>query len=303
MNSPTGDYAVFGINNITFSGSGSNVIGSIGTDGTVSSPSSGSGAVSGTIALDGSGSSGVSGTNVVHNPDPVIWPTVDQIITNTYPGPPSGWAWIEAHNNNANARTYVSNSATYPSTALNTTSTQVSAIGTSVKSTKGAIILPPGDYYLTSFDISGQAQFIIDNQGLSNGAGPGLVRIWEGNGSGGDKLSNPILYTANPPNPSLFRWYDNNPGGFQIDGNTSSGGSFYGVTAAGNGSFTITGGSYTYGAVIADSITVSGNSTVEFPSGTIGTITGPNTALWYGITQWKEVPSTTGVTFPDGTSN
>ncbi len=301
------NYAVYGTNSVTFNGSGSSVIGSVGTNGSVSSSSSGSGAVTGTIALNGPGASGVTGSNVTTNPDPIYWPTVDQIITNTFPGPPSGWTWLASHNNNANARTYVDSKASFPSTALNSTTTQISAATTQVKMSNGVLILPPGDYYFTSIDLHGTSQLIVDNQGLStSGVGstgtPGLVRIWL-NGSGGDVISNPFSYTSASADPAMFRFYDNSPGSFQIDGNTASGGGFYSVTAAGDGGFTITGGSFTYGAVIANNITISGNSTVEFPSGTTGN-SSDTSWLWFGIKGgWKEVPGGSGVTFSDGTSS
>lgn len=297
------NYAVFGTNSVTFNGSGSQVVGSIGTDGTVSSSSAGSGAVTGTISLDGSGATGVTGSNVVKNPDAINWPTVDQLVTSTYAGPPSGWSWITAHNNNGNARAFSGSGTSL--VAGNVSPTKVSAISTSISLSKGTIILPPGDYYVTSVSLHGSGSIIVDNQGYSidpTGKSAGLVRIWE-NGAGGDKLSNPIVYTATPADPSKFRWYDNSPGGFQIDGNTASGGAFYGVNAAGTGSFTITGGSYTYASVIANNVTISGNSSVEFPSGTIGSTTDTNW-LWFGIQGgWKELPAGSGDAFSDGTSS
>lgn len=291
------NYAVYALNGVNFNGSGSSVIGNLGTNGTYTGANT---ATTGQIGLNGPNAGGVSGSNVIVNPDPVYFPTVDQIVTATFPGPPSGWAWLSSHNNNANARTFQGNSTT-----LSPSTTTVSALNASVKLSKGAIILPPGDYYFTTLDVHGQGQFIVDNGALSTGGSPGLVRIWiNGSGSGSDIMSNPIVYTVSPANPALFRMYYNSPGNFQIDGNTASGGAFYGHNATGNASFTITGGSFTYASVIADNVTISGNSSVQFPSGTVGNGTSDTYWLWFGLKDsWKEVPINGGATFPDGTSN
>jgi len=288
------NYAVYGINGVNFNGSGSSVIGNLGTNGVYSGSNT---ATTGQISLNGSNASGVSGSNVTVNPDPVYFPTVDQIVNSTFPGPPAGWSWLSTHNNNGNARTFIGNSTT-----VSPGTTQVSALGTTIKLSKGAIILPPGDYYFTSIDVHGQGQLIVDNGALSTGGTKGLVRIWV-NGNGGDIMSNPITYTVSPNDPSLFRMYYNSPGNFQIDGNTASGGAFYGHNATANASFTITGGSFTYASVIADNVTISGNSSVQFPSGTVGS-SSDTFWLWFGIKDsWKEVPINGGSTFPDGTSN
>ncbi len=303
-------YAVYGINSVTFNGSGSSVVGNVGSNGAVSSSSSGSAAVNGTLYIDGPGASGPSGANVVVNPDAVNFPTVDAIVAATFTGSPSGWSYISTHNNNSNIRVFKSGTAN--GATPSTTNTQVIGVVSNAnqishtdinKQTNKTIILPPGDYYFTDINTSGQDKIIMDNGGLSTGT-PGVIRIWMNSSTSGDTISNPFSYTATGTDaPSKFRLYYNKAATFQIDGNNASGGAFYGHNSTGNANFTITGGSTTYGAVIADNVTISGNSVVQFPSGTIGN-SSDKFWLWFGFKDgYKEIPATGGVTFPDGTGS
>lgn len=314
-------YTVYGANSITFSGSGSEVIGSIGTNGTVTSPSSGSGAVTGEIYLNGPSAGGVTGSNVTSSPDPVLFPTVDQILSATFSAQSDPESYISTHNNNANMRSFVNKT----SSTLSPSNTQT--VGSFphpnklldpdlVQLNQNTIILPatnapaPTDYYFTDISLNGGNYVIVDNGGLTTGKGPGLVRVWmfqDGNTSN-DIVSQPIAYTATPPavpDPAqLFRLYYDKNANFQLDGDTVSGGAFYGINEYPSSTFKITGNSYTYGAVLANNINISGNSTVSFPGGLPGNGTDIY-SLWFGFKDgYQELPFMQGrVTFPDGTSN
>lgn len=316
------NYAVYGLNSVTFSGSGSQVFGSIGTNGTVTASSSGSSAVTGTILLAGPNAGGVSGSNVETTADPIKLPTVDTIVNLTFPGPPTGWNWLTdnspIYRSNPIVRTFAAGQHTLtPATTVaagapwtGTTPNGIklktadfNGLGTDASNNK-TLIFPPGDYYLTDISLSGGTQVVIDNGGLTTGTGPGLVRIWMNGSNSNDSTSSPFIFTATGANaPQLFRLYYNKQAKFTIDGDTATGGAFYAVTALGGASFEIKGGSNTFGAVIADAITIDGNSTIQFPSNLIASTT-DSYWLWFGIKDgWKEMTNGSGTTFPDGTSN
>jgi hypothetical protein len=311
-------YAVYGTNSVTFNGVGSSVVGNLGTNGTVSSTSNGSAAVTGTLFLNGSSATGVTGSNVVKNPDPITFPTVDSIMDATFPGHGDTEQWLASHNNNGQIRQFVSssNQTLSPSATQNLTGQAITALShTKINSLPGkTIILPatnapnPTDYVFTDITTSGQDKIIVDNGGLTTGGTPGLVRIWMFGSTGGDNVSQPISYTATipaVPDPAqLFRLYYDKNATFQIDGNTASGGAIYAINEYASSGFTITGGSSTFASILANNVTISGNSSVQFP----GQLPGNSTDffwLWFGFKDgYQEVPYVSGRSvFPDGTSN
>ncbi|MBZ0213840.1 MAG: hypothetical protein K8H99_08585, partial [Nitrospirae bacterium] len=92
------DYALFGIDSLTFNGSGSGTNGDIGTNGTISASSSGSSVTTGKIVFHGSNPT-VNGANVYREPDPYWWPSVETIAASQFA---SGLNTLKQSNSNAN---------------------------------------------------------------------------------------------------------------------------------------------------------------------------------------------------------
>lgn len=313
------DFSVFGINSVTFSGSGSEVIGTLGTNGAMNSSSVGAAAVTQDILLAGPGASGPTGSNVYRQSDPVLWPSNDDIVTFTFPG---GWNWLTStspvNRSNGNMRQYKSTSPAL--TPTGTTSANWPATGTSSTTLKSpdiskmndgpdglaTLILPPGDYYFTDMQLSGNLKLLIDNGGYTVPCAdgtlpcPGQVRIWMRGSTSNDTMNITVEYTSN--DKKLFRLYYDKCADFKIAGNSTYNGGFYSVKNGCTSSFTITGGSLINGAIIATTVNIAGGSIVNYPLP--GTLDDPNDySLWYGFRDnWTEVRTTANNrVFPDGT--
>lgn len=316
-------FTIFGIQSVNFNGIGSTASGDIGTNGSMNvvNPTSNVPPPSEIHLMGNSASINSTGSNVVLNPNPLTFPTIDQIIVQN---PPvglgsTGWAWLTSNSplnrNNRNMRTFRSSGAALtpggtvqvgaPWSGTNAASMQISnpnfnSLGNNPSTGNRTLIIPPGDYYFTDMSAPGTREIIIDNGGLTTGT-PGMVRIWMNNSNGGDHLNNTTV-TFTSSDASTFRLYYNKCATFRITGNSTFYGGLYAVRTGCTGSLEISGGSIVHGSVIANAVTISGGSTINFPSN--GLIDNPGDfGIWYGFKEgWKEVNSGGGVTFIDGTN-
>jgi len=318
------EWAIYSLQNTTFNGSGSVVNGSLGTNGSVTSSSSGSAAVNGNLIYGHSPAVGdLTGSNVSYGPS-VEWPTIDQIITSN---PPvgfgsSGWGYLTSNSpvNRANPliRTFAASGAAWtpagtevvgnPWTgngvnALKIRPSDFNQCRTDPADGMKTIILVPGDYYFTDIDTGGGTgnKIVIDNAGLTTGT-PGTVRIWMNSSTNNDTINVNVSYTST--DPSKFRLYYNKCANISIGGNSVYYGGFYAVRTGCTGSIEVTGGSTINGSLIANYFTISGGSTINFPSEGSNDNSG-DFGIWYGFKDtWKEVviPGA-GSVFSDGSSN
>lgn len=169
---PTGEYSLFAVTSMTVENNNT-LSGGIGTNGQVNMDHNCS-VTDGVISCNGTGSDATLGHNcsatVVHNPDPVVWPTVAEIATRLFPQ--GGLAWLASNNDNAMAT--INNVAGIPGNQI-------------VKKNNVTVVLPGksggANYYLTDVQLKNNATIRFDNT-----AGP--VRVWIGpNGGSGQFYS------------------------------------------------------------------------------------------------------------------
>jgi len=315
-------FTLYGIQTVNFNGSGSTVGGDIGTNGTMNVVDPiGNVPAPGEIYLAGGGATiNKTGTNVVLHPNPLEFPTIDEIIVKN---PPvglgsTGWAWLTStsplNRSNPNLRTFAATGAALtpagtrlagaPWTGTNAQSIRLqnadfNSLGNHPSTGNKTLIIPPGDYYFTDIQLSGTRQIIVDTGGLTTGT-PGLVRIWMNGSNSNDQININVSFTST--NASMFRLYYNKCTSISISGNSTYYGGFYAVRDGCTGNIQVEGGSIIYGSVLANNITVSGGSAINFPSD--GIIDNPGDfSMWFGFRDgWKEVNSGGSVVFIDGTN-
>lgn len=316
-------FAIFGIQSVNFNGIVSTANGDIGTNGSMNvvDPTSNVPAP-GEIHLMGSGASiNSTGSNVVTNPNPVQFPTIDEIIVKD---PPvgfgsSGWGWLTSNSplnrNNRNMRTFLNSGGSlspsgtrqvgnpWTGTAPNSMrlrNADFNTLGSNPATGNRTLIIPPGDYYFTDIQLSGNREIIIDNGGLTTGAA-GMVRIWM-NGSNSNDTINNLQVTYTSTDPSLFRLYYNKCANLSISGGSTYYGGIYAVRTGCTGSIDLAGGAIVHGSVIANHITIAGGATINFPSNG-GIDHAGDFGIWYGFADnWKEVDAGGGAIFIDGTN-
>lgn len=315
-------FTLYGIQSVNLKGSDTTIGGDIGTNGTmkVVDPE-GNVPPPGEIYLAGPGATiNKTGSNTVLHPTPLEFPTIDEIIVrNPLVGLGStGWAWLTSNSpinrSNPNMRTFASSGAALTpagtvvagtqwagtnAAAVSIKSSDLNSLGSHPVSGNNSLILPPGDYYFTDIDLSGNKELIIDNAGLTTGT-PGMVRIWMNDSTKNDQINVNVSYTST--NASLFRLYYNKCASISIGGNSTYYGGFYAVRDGCTGTIEIAGGSTIYGSVLANAIVAAGNSSINFPSD--GIIDNPGDfSMWFGFRNgWKEVNSGGAVIFTDGTN-
>jgi hypothetical protein len=105
-----GEYAIYAIQSGQFNGAGASggstsVIGNMGTNGEVQfNGQKETDTVVGELHLNGpDSSSDDDGGNVITSPDPVEWPTVEEVANSLFPG---GLTWLANNNNNASIRRF-----------------------------------------------------------------------------------------------------------------------------------------------------------------------------------------------------
>jgi hypothetical protein len=318
-----GEYAIYSIDEATMGGSKAFVVGNMGTNGPIKfNGGDAEGNIQGELTFNGYPSDGKltgnsAGANVWWNPDPVQWPTVDEIASSLFPG---GLSYLRTNNDNDQVKTFsASDPQSLLSNAITTTigtgslerrsfnsfnasqNTQDKPGGTRYQNgSEGlygnkTLILPPGDYYFEGVKTSngnGQA-ILVDNAS-------GMVRIWINGGSGKDSLDLPVIFTSTDKNK--FRLFYNNCNELSIGGNSKFHGSIYSHNDACQTSIKVHGNSAIYGSVIFENIWLTGNSDIVFPNNGGGEHAS-DFALWYGfLNTWREVSPNGGTLFPDGTN-
>jgi Tfp pilus assembly protein PilX len=248
-------YAVFA--ELTGSGNGGPAIesGDVGTNGTFSFV--GHPAITGNVIFNGPGS-GWSSTpgvsyNVITNPQPVVWPTVDTIANAQFPGTggPKGVAWLATNNDNALAvPPIIGNSVTLH--------------GNGSMTLKGK---PGGaNYYLTDLTCGGNAVVTFDNT-----AGP--ITIWQGpsGGSGTFTFHGGAAFIKGSADPTrLCRIYNDTTNTVTFGGNSEMDAGVYNVNSsntASNSQVTMGGNPTIYGSVISNRFSFGGNPTVNYVPG------------------------------------
>jgi len=250
----TPDFAVFAVQSGTFNGGAMTVNGDVGTNGTFLF--NGHPGVNGDVVFNGPGSgwqgSDPGGYNVTYNPDPISWPTVDEIANEQFPS--GGLTWLSTHNDNAMCSNIVNN--------------QIIANGSTTVTLRGKA--GGANYYLTRMIFNGNAKIVFDNS-----AGP--ITIWLGpSGGNGTCTFNggnaTVKMDADPT--KACRIYSALTSTFTINGNNRldagiyaynkySNGNTYG-TVINNGNPTI------YGSIITKTITLNGNPTINHVPGFFG---------------------------------
>jgi Tfp pilus assembly protein PilX len=330
-----GDYGVFMIGDDSgaypvnraygkLGGSGSAVIGNLGTNGGVDWTSGDSTKVQGDVTFNGyQPTTAESGPNVWIMPKKVQWPSVSQIASQLFPG---GLSWLQANNDNGKVKTFspsdpeslLSNATVKPGglsigvienssfTGFATSQNEQDKVG-GTRYQNGyeglfgnqVIIFPPGDYYFRGVKMSngtGQA-ILIDNAS-------GMVRFWFDGGTENNSLDLPVIFTSTDKNK--FRLYFNNCSELSIGGNSTFNGSIYahndGCSTPLLPSIKVHGNSTINGSVIGNYLWLAGNSVFNFPNGGGGEADDDYT-LWYGFKNtWKEVNPSGGSLFRDGTT-
>lgn len=313
------DYAVFGYQNVNFTGALSTIVGGLGSNGSITTSNGGLGSVSGSITLAGVTASLVGGNLVLgvgmnRLPSFVPWPPVDVIAAASFA---NGWATLKSSSaiaaQSARMRKLTLLGLPLPTVLTTgpvgwTNKTSLSDADFSSLPSK-TLILPPGDYYFTDVNITGSSTLLIDNLALSTGGTPGPVRIWiDGASSNSDTIAGVLSITANL-NPAWFRVYYNKPGTLYLGGVKTWIGEVYAVRVGSNTSATpatidVGTGTVINGAVIGDKVVMHSaavvtrllTNMVNADDYTIG-----SSSFGYSDS-WKELPiSANGATFSDGT--
>jgi|SRR5579872_2565074 len=238
-------YAVYAINQGTFSGGLTRINGNTATDGYFA-PSGGA-AINGSVEFDGTGTTGwngsyTTGSPITTMPNPVVWPTVTSLANAAYPS--GGLTYLATHNDNALS----------PAISNNKLTVSGGGSATLYGQAGGA------NYYLTDVDISGGSTVNFDNS-----AGP--ITIWMGpsGGNGHSTFSGGSANVKNDPNKAV-RIYSALKTTFTLSGGSEFDGGIYVYDYASNkyiGDFVDSGGSNLQGTVLANTMTVSGGSSIN----------------------------------------
>ncbi|WP_227625046.1 DUF7305 domain-containing protein [Fimbriimonas ginsengisoli] len=313
-----GKYTIFGYSGVTFSGASSAINGDLGANGPIVVKAGGNGSINGNVVLCGPsanlpGGNSVTCRSIIRQTDALTWPTIDTIVAATFP---NGWSTLRSATQisaqSARMRTFVGNSpvVTVAGTKL-AGWTYTSSLTNSMFNSLGVntLILPPGDYYFTDIQISGNSKIICDTAALTvPGGTPGPVRIWVNDSTSQDTINCDVTFTT-PNDPSKFRLYYNKASSISLGGNMPYYGGIYGVRAGANSAITaatisLAGGAKVTGEVIADQVSLTGGAVATGPSAdmsdggdfVIGNI--------YGFSDtWQEIKViANGSVFADGTN-
>jgi len=160
--SAPGNYAIYTMESVSiWNGSSMMINGDVGSNGQFDF--SGHPGISGNVYFNGPNAGWYNnndpgGYNVVREPRPLKWETVDEIALKLYPAstyPPGGLAYIATHNSNASAIPPI--------------------VGNSITST--TTLVGPGDYYVTYVNLRGSNKIYFNNNN-------GPVRLWVGPSGG-----------------------------------------------------------------------------------------------------------------------
>jgi Tfp pilus assembly protein PilX len=267
-NVPTANYAVFGVSEGLMNGSATTVNGDVGTNGFFNF--NGHPTVTGNVTFNGSGSNWQSPPNgtyaVVHNANPVNWPTVETLAVTTFGS--QGLSYVAAHNDNALAS---------PAISSNTVLINGNGNQTFFGKPGGA------NYYMTSLTCNGNAKVVFNNTN-------GPIYIWFGpSGTSGTFVFNggiaAIKMTSDPTR--AVRIYLATTNDVILNGNSELDAGIYNVNNSATGRVIFNGTPNIYGTVIGNKFTFNGNPTV---SAIQGYFSPTGSVLYYGsVPPWQEV--------------
>jgi len=148
---PDGHYAIYTIDSISvWKGASAVITGDIGTNGKFSF--SADPTINGAIYFNGA-AAGWAATDPgiyteIRKPNPILWPTVDDVANGMFPL--GGLTWLSTNNDNATANPPI--------------------VGNSITN---AVTLTAGNYYVTNINLAGGQQITFDNRA-------GSVNLWVG---------------------------------------------------------------------------------------------------------------------------
>jgi Tfp pilus assembly protein PilX len=241
------DYAVFARKQGNVNGSPL-VEGSIGTNTQLNI--NGNPTITGSVVLNGTNAT----ANInppgrftpVHNPDPVVWQTVDQIASAQFPG---GLSYLASHNDNALASPAITNN-------------------TVLLNGNGSLTFngKPGgaNYYLTGMILNGNAKVYFNNS-----SGP--ITIWfgpSGQAGGGCNLNGGTASIKMSSDSSkAVRIYVAQTSSVNINGNSELDAGIYAYNGESGGTVNFNGTGDIYGMVVANNFNFNGNVRLHYTSG------------------------------------
>jgi len=320
-------YSVFGVRSVTMTHNGAALNGNIGTNGSMNLSGSADLAGTGLVVTAGPSAvlvdyAGIPAARERSLASAVIWPTIDTIVASKFP---LGWASLSGATGLASQSGHIRKFVGTASSTLspsNTTlanwpvsGTAATTINTTVLGAypQSAIILTPGDYYMTSIVLTAGNKLVLDTQNVSTGGAPGQINIWMSGSTTDDAFTATGLATA--VDPTMFRVYYNKAATFSLNASSSLAGGIYAVRAGNNlaaspASVTMTASATATVAVIADVATLNKDTTVQLPNNTL--TGGLSNSADYQVSgsgqfafekSWIELAATGGSVFSDGSNN
>ena len=251
--SASGDYALYGIQSVDIKNN-IRVNGNVGSNGQVALGNNN--VINGHLALWGSSAACSVGNNsvnrLVHMPAAMDWPTVDEIILQKWPNSgstrPGGWRYLETHNDNSLARINGAGGIPGARIALKNSGTVV------LRGKAGG-----ANYYVT--DVACKNNLTVT---LDNALGP--INLWIGpNGTyGGFDAKNNLSITQTSTDPAKpCRIYCGSYGGVTLKNNAGALAIYAYNIASGYGGFGGKVGTNCYDGEAIGSVTIKNNATVN----------------------------------------
>jgi len=326
----TASYGVFGVKNVSISGSANCVYGNVGSNNTISLSGDGETKGYGVAVACGPSAMILNGGNLpstrrTTTTTPMAYPAVSTLAAQKFTNgftTLSSVAQLLAQA--GRIRRFVGTSS-YTLSPSNTTLANWPIIGTGATTLNhtfvsslpnSSIILTPGDYYLTNLTLQTQDNLILDCQNLSTGGPPGQINIWMAGNTTNDSFAASCAGVSN--DPKMFRIYYGKSATISVTADSHIQGGIYAV-AVGSGTGTgatvsLSGNAnYTY-AVLADNVTMASGTQVSLINNTgDGGISNPAVdpmiqsafGVNIGFTgQWQElVAAGRSRVFADGSNN
>lgn len=268
---PPGKYAIYTMNSLSvWNGTAISITGDVGTNNQFDF--SGHPGISGDVYFDGPAAGWYNGNNPggytqVTEPRALQWNTVDQIANNMFPAasdPPGGLAFLATHNDNAKAS---------PAITSNSITSSVTLVG-------------PGNYYLTTINLSGNKSITLDNTN-------GPINIWIGPSGGTGTCTFRGGTSAIAPSSDVSKActiYVATQSGITLAGNQTLDASIYAYNkdAFGNsyGAVVNSGNPTINGQILGNDVNLNGNITVNYYPG----VNKPTSFGYYGFNNsWQEL--------------